>query len=191
MGVPVTHFCLSLSVPFYSSSVSISASNAEDEDTDTETDRDLDTDSKTGVEMEIEEEIADLENAVPDLAEDYKLVDRLGTGTFSAVYKAVDLGYHSKWDNTEWHGFHPPSSSAHYQSVHYPLEKQVFVAVKRIYVTSGPERVKNELAIMEDCLGSRHSSQIITAFRHRDQVVAIMPYCRNEDFRVRSLAHFS
>ncbi|KAJ6604492.1 kinase-like protein [Mycena vulgaris] len=133
--------------------------------------------------QEIEEEIAELESAVPHLSNDYKLFDRLGTGTFSSVYKAVDLGYHNKWDNAPWHGFHPPSSSAHYQSVPRPAGTKVFVAIKRIYVTSNPERIRNEIAILADCRGCRHVSQLITAFRHEDQVVAIMPYHRNDDFR--------
>lgn len=132
---------------------------------------------------EIETEIAELEAVVPQLTPDYKIIDRLGTGTFSSVYKAIDLGYHSKWDNTPWHGHHPPSSSAYYQSVPHPRDSKFFVAVKRIYVTSGPERIRNEISIMEDCRGCRHISQLITAFRHCDQVVAIMPYHRNQDFR--------
>lgn len=134
---------------------------------------------------EIEQEIADLQNAVPMLTDDYKIVDRLGTGTFSSVYKAIDLGYHTKWENTPWHGYHSISSSAHYQSVRRPSGSKVFVAIKRIYVTSNPERIRNEIAILEDCRGSRHVSQLITAFRHEDQVVVIMPYHRNDDFRVR------
>lgn len=136
--------------------------------------------------QEIEEEIADLEDAVPLLTPDYKILDRLGTGTFSSVYKAIDKGYHQKWDNTPWHGHHPASSSAHYQTVPRPEGSKVYVAVKRIYVTSNPERIRNEISIMEDCRGCRHVSQLITAFRHEDQVVAIMPYHRNEDFRVSS-----
>jgi cell division control protein 7 len=133
---------------------------------------------------EIEEEIKDLMDSVPQLQDDYRIVDRLGTGTFSSVYKALDLHYHTKWDNTPWHGHHPPSSSAHYQSVFRPPGSKVFVAVKRIYVTSSPERIRNEVAIMMDCLNSRHVSQLITAIRNFDQVVLIMPYQRNEDFRV-------
>ncbi|KLO14549.1 kinase-like protein [Schizopora paradoxa] len=132
---------------------------------------------------EILEEIEDLENAVPQLTDDYKIIDRLGTGTFSSVYKAVDLYYHSKWHNKSWHGRHPRGSSAHFQSLPRPPGSKVFVAIKRIYVTSNPERIKNEIVIMEDCLGCRHVAQLITAFRHHDQVVAIMPYQRNEDFR--------
>lgn len=134
--------------------------------------------------LEIEAEMEDLNRKVSQLRNDYKLVDRLGTGTFSSVYKAVDLRHH-KWDNTTWRGHHPPSSSAHYQSIPHPRNSTFYVAIKRIYVTSSPERIRNEIAIMKDCLGCRHVSQLITAFRHKDQVVAIMPYQKNEDFRVR------
>ena len=155
------------------------------EDAGSDTDEELTIIQKSPEERaEIEEEIHDLENAMPGLTTDYKIVDRLGTGTFSSVYKALDLGYHDKWDNTPWHGHHPPSSSAHYQSAPRPPDSKVFVAIKRIYVTSSPERIRNEISIMEDCRGCRHVSQLITAFRHADQVVAIMPYHRNEDFRV-------
>ncbi|KIM76342.1 hypothetical protein PILCRDRAFT_77747, partial [Piloderma croceum F 1598] len=132
---------------------------------------------------EILSEISDLQSSVPSLSPNYKIIDRLGTGTFSSVYKALDLHYHSKWDNTPWHGHHPSSSSAYYQSVKAREGSKVYVAVKRIYVTSNPERIRNEVAIMEDCRGCRHVSQLITAFRHEDQVVAIMPYHRNVDFR--------
>ena len=137
---------------------------------------------------EIRLEIADLEEAVPTITQDYKLIDRLGTGTFSSVYKAVDLGYHEKWDNAVWHGLHPAGSSAHYQSVPRPPYSKVFVAVKRIYVTSNPERIRNEISILETCRGARHVSQLITAFRCEDQVVAVMPYHVHEDFRVGARA---
>ncbi|KAI0941255.1 hypothetical protein AcV7_002873 [Taiwanofungus camphoratus] len=156
----------------------------DEQDAQAETDEEMTIFLKCRDEQEeIEEEIADLEAAVPQLSPDYKLIDRLGNGTFSSVYKAIDLGYHNKWDNSPWHGLHPPSSSAYYQSLPHPRETKVFVAVKRIYVTSGPERIRNEISIMEDCRGCRHVSQLITAFRQHDQVVAIMPYHRNQDFR--------
>jgi cell division control protein 7 len=162
-----------------------------DKDVDEGIDLDYDTDEEQTIQLrplhereEIEKEITELEAAVPQLDEDYRIIDRLGTGTFSSVYKAVDLGYHEKWDNQPWHGTHPPSSSAHYQSKPIPSASKAFVAIKRIYVTSNPERIRNEIAILEDCRSCRHVSQIITAFRHEDQVVVIMPYHRNVDFRV-------
>ena len=156
-----------------------------DTDAQGETDEEMTIHRRSPEEREqIEEEIADLEDAVPQLTVDYKIVDRLGTGTFSSVYKAIDLGYHGKWDNLPWQGHHCRYSSAYYQSAQLPRESKAFVAIKRIYVTSSPERIRNEIAIMQDCRACRHVSQLITAFRQDDQVVAIMPYHRNEDFRV-------
>ncbi|KAH8830207.1 kinase-like domain-containing protein [Flagelloscypha sp. PMI_526] len=131
---------------------------------------------------EILAEISGLNRAIPHLSDAYTLIDRLGTGTFSSVYKAIDSRYH-EWDNSPWHGHHPDSSSAYYQSKPHPPGSNVFVAIKRIYVTSSPDRIKNEIEILEDTRGCRHVSQLITAFRHYDQVVVVMPYHRNEDFR--------
>ena len=45
----------------------------------------------------------------------------------------------------------------------------------------------NEIVIMETCRGCRHVAQLITAFRHEDQVLAIMPYQKSEEFKVRVL----
>ncbi|KAH9482230.1 Cell cycle serine/threonine-protein kinase hsk1 [Psilocybe cubensis] len=161
---------------------------------------------------EIREEFEELYDAVPALREDYELVDRLGTGTFSSVYKAIDRNYR-EFHNAPWLGHHPPQSSAYYQAAgpgykgrggraarwrrsgmdmdvdgdgdgeEERVPEQVFVAIKRIYTTSGPERIRNELAIMEECRSCRHTSQIITAFRNEDQVVIVLPYQRNMDFR--------
>ncbi|KAI9574815.1 kinase-like protein [Boletus coccyginus] len=158
--------------------------DGDDADAPGETDEEMTIHLKPAEEREeIQLEIASLLAAVPQLSHDYRIVDRLGTGTFSSVYKAIDLWYHTKWDNTPWHGHHTPSSSAYYQTVPYSKGSKVFVAIKRIYVTSSPERIRNEISIMGDCRGTRHTCQLITAFRNRDQVVAIMPYNRNEDFR--------
>lgn len=156
-------------------------------DSDDETDEELSIMLKTPEDREeIEDEIAELEDVVPQLTEDYKLIDRLGTGTFSSVYKAVDLHQSTKWHNAIWQGPStriPHSSSSTRSDRNGTSHKKAFVAIKRIYVTSNPERIRNEIAIMEDCRGCRNVSQLITAFRFRDQVVAVMPYHRNDDFR--------
>jgi cell division control protein 7 len=174
---------------------------------------------------EIIQEISRLNTAIPFLAENYEVIDRLGTGTFSSVYKAIDLRY-DEWDNKPWKGNHPPESSAYYQSsgpgyrgrggrgpgvgkdkgkgkdkasenkdsndmavdfveeLGGTPESKVYVAIKLIYTTSGPDRIRNELTIMQTCRRCRHTSQIITAYRHLDQVALVLPYHRNMDFRV-------
>jgi cell division control protein 7 len=42
----------------------------------------------------------------------------------------------------------------------------------------------NEIVIMETCRGCRHVAQLITAFRHEDQVLVVMPYQKSEEFKV-------
>jgi cell division control protein 7 len=72
----------------------------------------------------------------------------LGTlGTFSSVFKAEDR-YHDLYDNFIWtHTLpHPP-----WDNDGQPRpRKRVYVALKRIYVTSSPERIYNELEVMEE-----------------------------------------
>lgn len=58
-----------------------------------------------------------------------------------------------------------------------------FVAIKKIYVTSSPMRIFNELDLLYDLRSSPNVCPLITAFRHHDQVIAILPYYRHKDFR--------
>ena len=62
------------------------------------------------------------------------------TGTFSSVYKAIDL-QHEYYENDLWASRSPRSASR---------QGNVYVALKRIYVTSSPSRILNELEIMEE-----------------------------------------
>lgn len=144
---------------------------------------------------QVEAEMRDLESAVPRILRDYRLLDRLGegmqlhhpsllrsqlskhacvilAGTFSTVYKALDKAQDEQFSG-KWH---PPIA---------PRSAKAFVALKRIYVTSSPQRIANELSILEECRDCRNVSRLLTAFRYRDQVVAVMPYVPNQDFRVR------
>lgn len=45
----------------------------------------------------------------------------------------------------------------------------------------------NEIVVMETCRGCRNVAQLITAFRQEDQVLAVMPYQKSEEFKVRAL----
>lgn len=121
-------------------------------------------------------------------------------GTFSTVYKAEDLHYgyyQNDWDIekkeiSKWTS--PPfkrrkdnasqsftSDSDHSQWRHRASR---YVAIKKIYVTSSPMRIQNELELLHDLRGCKAVCPLITAFRHQDQVVAILPHFRHQDFRV-------
>jgi cell division control protein 7 len=58
-----------------------------------------------------------------------------------------------------------------------------YVAIKKIYVTSSPIRIFNELELLHDLRGSEAVCSLITAFRHHDQVIAVLPYFQHMDFR--------
>ncbi|CDZ98699.1 kinase-like protein [Phaffia rhodozyma] len=126
-------------------------------------------------------EMRELEDTVAGLDEDYQLVDRLGEGTFSSVYKAIDL-HHVHYDNTLWL---PAEASSEETTTRASNKKtrKVYVALKRIYVTSSPARIENEISILEDLKGCSNISQLITAFRFEDQIIVVMPFHCNDDFR--------
>ncbi|GAA6061705.1 hypothetical protein JCM10212_004937 [Sporobolomyces blumeae] len=135
---------------------------------ESESDEAMDDSRSEGEIHQIEHEMAQLEDNVPEIVGKYRLVDRLGEGTFSSVYKAVDV-QHSTYDNSLW--------------APIKTKGKVFVALKRIYVTSSPVRIHNELEILNDLRGSPNIAYLIDAIRHEDQVLAVMPYNRHQDFR--------
>ena len=105
------------------------------------------------------------------------------------MYKAEDLlydHYENDWDieaedERKWSSppfkkrrtDDAPSSSAGDVQQRRRRRGPQYVAIKKIYVTSSPMRIQNELELLHD-----------TAFRHQDQVVAVLPYFRHLDFRV-------
>ncbi|KAF3902002.1 PAK-2p27 [Arthrobotrys entomopaga] len=135
---------------------------------------------------EVQDEIKQFAKSFRKLDLHYKVVGKTGEGTFSSVYKAIDLRYDkyvNDWDLDERTAeYHSPRSKR--QRLNNPKEKRVkYVAIKKIYVTSSPQRIHNELELLKDLSGSKNVVSLITAFRHLDQVIAVMPYFRHVDFR--------
>lgn len=107
----------------------------------------------------------------------YRVVDRLGEGTFSSVYLAKDL-LHNVHDNTYWTG---EENTDQVDELYQPSE--VKVALKKILVTSSPARVENEISILENLRGCRHVSPMVSAFRDEDQIIIVLPFHQSDDFR--------
>ncbi|KAF9887129.1 hypothetical protein FE257_010504 [Aspergillus nanangensis] len=138
-----------------------------------------------------------LEDTFPGISDQFRLVNRIGEGTFSTVYKAEDLlydDYQNEWDllqndpNATWAG--PPSKRRRVETENGRSEaiksrKPRYVALKKIYVTSSPHRIQNELELLHDLRGCRSVCPLITAFRHQDQVVAVLPFFPHTDFRIQ------
>ncbi len=138
-----------------------------------------------------------LQNCFVGFRQKYRLIKRIGEGTFSTVYKAEDLlydRYDNSWDlDKDTDKWTPPplksftsqsSATLDYQSQSQARRrKPKYVAIKKIYVTSSPSRILNEVELLHDLRGCRSVCPLITAFRWTDQVVAILPYFRHSDFR--------
>ncbi|KAK4994474.1 Cell division control protein 7, partial [Elasticomyces elasticus] len=136
--------------------------------------------SEEEIEQSVAEDIERFEQSFKDINQRYRLINRIGEGTFSTVYKAEDLHYHhydNSWDIEAKENAHSKQIQQH--RPHKPR----YVAIKKIYVTSSPNRILNELSLLHDLRSSPSVCPLITAFRHTDQVIAVLPYFQHRDFR--------
>lgn len=114
----------------------------------------------------------------------------VSSGTFSTVYKAEDSQYDrfdNSWDfdddSSKWTPPPLKRHASHASSERSQRRRSRYVAIKKIYVTSSPARILNELELLHDLRQCPSVCPLITAFRNTDQVVAILPYFRHGDFR--------
>lgn len=119
------------------------------------------------VPREIKDEMEQLYQDVEGLSDEYMLLDKIGEGTFSSVYKAEDI---------------KGKISQRYNS-HFWTPGSRYVALKKIYVTSSPQRIYNELNLLYMLTGCTRVAPLCDATRVRDQVIAVLPYYPHEEFR--------
>ncbi|PHH56217.1 Cell cycle serine/threonine-protein kinase hsk1 [Ceratocystis fimbriata CBS 114723] len=135
----------------------------------------------------IVKDMEQLQRQIPGFRNHYRLIKRIGEGTFSTVYKAEDLlydNYDNSWDfELEDHKWEAPPIKTRHNNRPYTKRQPKFVAIKKIYVTSSPQRILNELELLHDLRGCEAVCPLITAFRYTDQVLAVLPYFRHTDFR--------
>ncbi|CAL5866613.1 uncharacterized protein PFLUO_LOCUS822 [Penicillium psychrofluorescens] len=144
------------------------------------------------VDESVREDMKKLEDTFPGISDRFRLVNRIGEGTFSTVYKAEDLlydHYTNDWDifdqaqHDTWAS--PPSKRRRVEGEPVGRKKARFVALKKIYVTSSPIRIQNELELLHDLRGCKSVCPLVTAFRYQDQVVAVLPFFSHTDFRIQ------
>ncbi|ODV83488.1 hypothetical protein CANARDRAFT_203184, partial [[Candida] arabinofermentans NRRL YB-2248] len=152
---------------------------------------------QSSITSEVKLEISTLLKAFPGLSVKYKIFDKIGEGTFSTVYKAIDIQNLSETNSGKTKWCSPPiknqqqnkknnkmingnfSSSA----LSSTLSSVSIVALKRIYVTSSPQRIYNELQLLHSLVGCPNVAPLIDAVRYEDQVIAVLPFHKHADFR--------
>ncbi|ODV93250.1 hypothetical protein PACTADRAFT_25616, partial [Pachysolen tannophilus NRRL Y-2460] len=161
--------------------------NDEEKENDNETvdeeehdeEEEVDQNSAQDVPYEIRHEMQLLTKSFKDLDKKYKLLDKIGEGTFSTVYKAETLTQNN-WNNSL---IKDSNQNKKHQNNNKKNRKNRIVALKRIYVTSSPHRIYNELNLLYKLTGCRKVAPLIDAIRYQDQVIAVLPYYRHSDFR--------
>lgn len=159
------------------------------------------SDEEEDVDDAVLEDMIKIESSFTGFSARFRLIDRIGEGknacsilpgadvdhplgTFSTVYKAEDLLYdrfNNDWDIEARGDIQFSPSGRRKRGV--ARKRSHFVAIKKIYVTSSPMRIMNELDLLHDLRGCDSIAPLITAFRHQDQVVAVLPYFSHLDFR--------
>jgi cell division control protein 7 len=182
---------------------------AQDDEPVSQSDAPPESDYEEEVDESVREDMRKLEDTFPGISDRFRLVNRIGEGitgsaiggrgvfadwligTFSTVYKAEDLHYdahQNDWDAStpaQDNYTEPPSKRRRVQGEPTGRKKTKFVALKKIYVTSSPLRIQNELELLHDLRGCGSVCPLITAFRYQDQVVAVLPYFPHTDFRIQ------
>ncbi|KAG7665949.1 CDC7 [[Candida] subhashii] len=133
------------------------------------------------VTLEVLEEMHKLEECFPVLSTDYRLMDKIGEGTFSTVYKAEALNGIIRLGSEIWKS--PPLKKRKSLSHNNTKSKNPIVALKQIYVTSSPNRIHNELSLLYMLTGNSHVAPLLDVLRYQDQILAILPYYHHADFR--------
>lgn len=135
------------------------------------------------VPVEILEEMSRIQESF-NLESKYRLIDKIGEGTFSSVYKAEDLTGTANYIMGDglWSS---PMSEKQLKKRRKSVNqiKKSYVALKRIYVTSSPQRISNELRLLYMLTGSKRVAPLLEALRHEDQIIAVLPYYPHSDFR--------
>lgn len=139
--------------------------------------RDIEEDE---VPLNVLEEMNRLEETFPVLSSNYRLIDKIGEGTFSSVYKAEALNGTIKLGSDMWKS---PPLKKQKKLGDSKKRKTPIVALKQIYVTSSPNRIYNELNLLYLLTGNNHIAPLLDVLRYQDQVLAILPFYTHSDFR--------
>ncbi|RVX75492.1 hypothetical protein B0A52_00845 [Exophiala mesophila] len=165
---------------------------SEDEDSNDASVSDDSDDSDDDIDETVMEDMRKLEESFKGISQKYRLINRIGEGTFSTVYKAHQLpqreptedGSDVMSEDTEEMPLKKRKTNSRTATSTRNCKKIRTVALKKIYVTSSPHRILNELELLHELRDSPYICPLLTAFRHLDQVVAVLPYFRHLDFRL-------
>ncbi|XP_012934780.1 cell division cycle 7-related protein kinase [Aplysia californica] len=105
---------------------------------------------------DLDDEINDLYRLVPEVGNHFTILNKIGEGAFSTVYKA--------------------------RLKHYPEIQEMF-ALKHIVPTSHPSRIENELRCLLKIGGQDNVMGVKLCLRNKDHVIVVMPLFSHDKFQ--------
>nr|KAG5693392.1 hypothetical protein BaRGS_009865 [Batillaria attramentaria] len=108
------------------------------------------------VPVEVQQEIDDLCHFVPEVSQHFKIINKIGEGTFSSVFLA--------------------------RLRHHPEIQDMF-ALKHIIPTSHPNRILGELRCLQLIGGVENVMGLELCLRNKDHIVIVMPYFPHHKFQ--------
>jgi serine/threonine protein kinase len=136
----------------------------------------LESSSEEEVSESIKEEIRTLLEDIPELNNKYYILNKIGEGTFSSVYKALRIDEEKKRKER----IRKKRENKYYAK---KIKDKKYYALKRIYATSSPQRIENEISILHDLRKKSNIVSIYSCVRYEDQVILVLPYVQHNDFR--------
>ncbi|KAI8975718.1 kinase-like domain-containing protein [Mycotypha africana] len=122
--------------------------------------------SKEGEQLWREKENQEIENlycTCPGLKNNYKLITKVGYGTFGSVFKAINLVGKQNIDDDD-------------------SRVEEYVAVKVILDVSSPARIANEINFLQILSDARCIAHILDVFRINSLVFVVLQYIESDDF---------
>ncbi|XP_041368414.1 cell division cycle 7-related protein kinase-like [Gigantopelta aegis] len=106
--------------------------------------------------IDVQEEIDCLYEFVPEVSQHFRIIEKIGEGTFSSVFRAK-------------------------LKCHPQVEEQF--ALKHIIPTSHPTRIEGELRCLQQIGGCENVIGVELCIRNKDHVVIVMPYFAHDYFQ--------
>ena len=124
-----------------------------------------------------------LETNFPILATDYRLIDKIGEGTFSTVYKAESLTGKIRLGSDIWKSPPLKRNKRNILNFQQSRKKESYSCLKTNLCHVFPNRIFNELHLLYMLSGNSRVAPLLDVLRFQDQIVAILPYYNHCDFR--------
>ncbi|RHZ75991.1 hypothetical protein Glove_208g138 [Diversispora epigaea] len=120
-----------------------------------------------------ENNISQLLENFPDMKDKYKVIEKVGSGSYGSVYKALNLKYKNYRKTRSQQKRKNEETDDYYK----------YIAIKKIVAICGVDLIKNEISILKAIKGQENIIYLLSAFRCKDEIIIITPHYEFDIFK--------